>query len=358
MSDAVIESAIADYRDAEPQMDSLGNTVVGLDASVADGNAPEAPAAVEAPADEPEQPAATGDTLENAEAAVQDEIDKLLAAEGIQPRGMGRENRIPYSRTKKIIENAQKAWQKTAEEKWGTERQAHTELQGRVQNYERQEQVASQDPDRYIALLASVDPRYQKFLGAVGKTADTTTPVADNDPEPQPQKDEQGNPFFTAEGWRDWQAWTRRQAAKEAEAAIEKKYGTTLKTVQSREQARATYEAQRPVVEAQTNRLIETYGAELVNKNQDAIIAEMEKAAAARSPLTLAEAAAKVLLPLIRKDEATIRAKVFDELNKRPAAARGAAPAQKRSVEGDKPLSGDELIRAELDRVLPNRHRN
>ena len=358
MSDAVIDAALADFRDADPQMDSMGNSVIGVDADIASGEPAETAPSVDVTSTDDVAPTTPEGTPAAAEAAQQDEIDKLLAKEGIEPRGMGRENRIPYSRTKKIIENAQKAWQADAESKFAPERQQFTELQGRMSNYERQEQLASQDPDRFISLLASVDPRYQKFLGVVGKEGAPSAPPADNDPEPQPAKDEQGNPYYTPEGWKAWQSWTRRQAAKEATTALETKFGPTLKNIQQQQEARATYEAQRPVVEAQTSRLVETYGAELVNKNQDAIIAAMEAAAAKRQPLTLAEAAAQVLLPQIRQDEAKIREKVIAEINKRPAAARGAAPTQRRPEPSDKPLTGDAVIFAELDRLMPNRNRS
>lgn len=365
MSDAVIEAALAGFSESAPQMDTMGNTVVSLESSVSDAGEAATPDAGEVDSassglGQTDAPLAADDPASAPAAAPQDDIDKLLAAEGVQKDSIRGENRIPYSRTKKIIQNAQAKWKADYDKTVEAERQSWTQERSSLDNYKRQEEVASADPDRYISLLASVDPRYQKFLSLVGKTdsAAPAAPAVDDDPEPQPQRDEQGNPYYTPDGWKAWQSWTRRQAVKEAKAEFEKTYGSTLKTVQEREQAARVIEARRPVVQAQMSRIINTYGAELVSTHQDAIVRVLREAERAGQPMSADAAAAQVLMPFIRQDEATIRQKVLDEMNRRPAAVRGtSAPAQKRAVADDAPLTGDDLIRAELDRAFPNRSR-
>ena len=357
MSD-VIEAALQAHADnGGSSMDALGNSVMVAEAPVEEAPAAPVEASPEAaPAEGAVEPAVPADTPQGAAAAAQDEIDKLLEAEGIKAPQVGiRENRIPYSRTKTIIANAQRKWE--ADFKAKTEPELQT-YQQRLQQYTAQEQLAANDPDRFIAALAAVDPRYAKFLQQQGAAEPAKQAAKDDDPEPQPDKDPAtGQLYYTPEKWAEVQAWTRRQAVREAEKAVDAKYGTVLTRLQQQEAAQAEYARRQPVVEAQIKRLNDTYGAELVKKHESDIVKVMQEHAARNEHLTAAEAAAIVLTPKLKVDEAALRAKLLAEINGRPAAAQRYVAAQSKDVTPAAELSGEALIKAELDKVMPNRNR-
>lgn len=359
----VIEAALAAHAESgSTSMDPLGNTVMDVDVpevssepssdGSADANSPDpAPAA-----DSGAEAVVPAETPAAAAAVAQDEVDKLLAAEGIQPTSIRGENRIPYSRTKTIITNAQKKWEETHVTPLRTELDG---FKSRVTNYEAQEQLADRDPDAFIRTLASVDPRYQKFL-TPQESAKPAVPAADADPEPQPDKDlETGQLFYTPEKWKEVQAWNRRQATRDAKAEFEREYGPILQEQKQARDFREAAAANAPVVRSQIDRVNTTYGKDFVTKHQDAIVAALDAAERANKPLTLAEAAAQVLIPLMRSDEAAIRAKVVEELNSRSAKARTGTPAstQVTPVADTQNLSGEALIKSVLDQALPNRNR-
>lgn len=364
----VIEAALAAHAESgSTSMDSLGNTVMDVDVpevssepssdGSADSGSPDPAPAADSGSAEAVVPA---ETPAAAAAVAQDEVDKLLAAEGIQPTSIRGENRIPYSRTKTIITNAQKKWEETHVTPLRTELDG---FKSRVTNYEAQEQLADRDPDAFIRTLASVDPRFQKFLTApesAKEPAKPATPAADADPEPQPDKDpDTGQLFYTPEKWKEVQAWNRRQATRDARAEFEREYGPILQEQKQARDFREAAAANAPIVRSQIDRVNTTYGKDFVTKHQDAIVAALDAAERANKPLTLAEAAAQVLIPLMRTDEAAIRAKVVEELNSRPAKARTGTPAstQVTPVADTQNLSGEALIKSVLDQALPNRNR-
>jgi flagellar biosynthesis/type III secretory pathway protein FliH len=91
------------------------------------------------------------------------ESERLLHEEGFKEarREDGRENRIPYSKVTRIIENGLKKGREAFEAEVTTARQeAQTLREGLTQLRE----VMSRDPQAFLSELASLDPRYQAFL--------------------------------------------------------------------------------------------------------------------------------------------------------------------------------------------------
>lgn len=357
MSEESIRAALdahADNGGSSTEMNSLGNDVVtDVIDPVVDGAGADGVVAVTDGVVEGADPAVTPEP----KVVEQDEIDKLLAKEGIQATSTRGENRIPYSRTKSILKNAQTEW--TTQHVAPLQTQV-TQLTQANQSYRNAEQLASSDPDRYIAGLAAVDPRYQKFLSPQPVTP--AVAAKDDDPEPQAEKDPAtGQTFYSESKWAEHQAWSRRQAEKGALAAMEKKYGPVLTKQLQLEASRAAYEERRPGVERQVKAVNDTFGAKLVADHEAPILKIMQDGEAAGYHVSFAEAAAQVLMPILRADEARIREKVVADLNKRPAAAARTVGQSVRGTgvagDGEAALSGTDLIKRELDRALPGRAR-
>ena len=356
MSDVIVDALAAHADSGTTAMDAMGNTVVMAEdaaTNLTDGGTETVEPVATATDTAPDGTPAT------AAAVAQDEIDKLLEKEGYKPQ-VGRENRIPYSRTKKIIENAQKEWKAAQEAASAEERKRLSDFEERLKHYDAQERLASSDPDRFIMALAAADPRFAKYVGqglTAGQAQAAVAKEEDNDPEPQPDKDPTtGQMYYTPEKWKEVQEWGRRQAVKEATALMEQKYGSVLTKQMERERAAAEYEARRPVVEGQLARLNETYGAEMVKANEAEIVKVMQAFQAKGTPIAVSEAAAMVLIPKLRQDEAAVRTKVIEEINKRPAAAQRSGATQTKDVAPPTELTGEAVIKAALDKAFPNRH--
>lgn len=335
----IISSAIAGHDDNSSSLDTMGNAVTPIDTDDSSsvegltlaGNEIIPPAKADG--------AAVADPLAVVEAPTQDDIDKLLEAEGIKPPVQGqRENRIPYSHTKRIITNAKKKWQTESDAALATERQQFTQAQTEVQRWKAQETLAVNDPDKFMAAMAAIDSRYAKFLQPT--TAQVTAPTvakAEDDPMPQPEKAADGSQFYSPETFQKLMDWNRRQAVRESQAEYEKKYGPMLAKQMEREEASKAYEARLPVVRKQMERLNTTYGAEMVKTHQDAIVAEMKK----DDTLTPAEAAAIVLTPILKADETKLREKWLAELKGRPSTTAVVSPGASQVAAVAAPVTGD-----------------
>lgn len=359
----VVADAVASFRDSNDGGDSLGMDSMGN----AVFNAADTAEPLEsAGGDVAEAGDPTPDTTqEKVDAAVdagatQDEIDKILEAEGVKPPQQGqRENRIPYSQVKRITTNAQKKWQAEADAKFATERQQFEQTQARLKQWEAAENLAATDPERYLRTLAQLNPDYQRFLQPITDQVAAKADAKDADPEPQPTLQADGSYAFTTEQWKAHQAWERRQAVQEATAALEAKLKPVLEAERER-QARADgeriYNERLAVVKSQVQRLNETYGADVVKKHEEAIVAEMQKAEAVGYMMPMAEAAMIVLTPVLRAEANKQRQTVLNELKGRPAAASGqVASAQKGDAEDAGPRTVEDAIKESLRRFRAGR---
>lgn len=325
---SIIASAISAHSDSGSEsMDSLGNETFNT----------ETPDVTETP------DAVVADGVVADTTVTPDDIDKILEAEGVKPPIQGqRENRIPYSHTKRIIQNAKKKWQSDSDAALATERQTFTTTKSKLDTWEAAEKLASTDPDKYIATLAQLNPAYKKFLQPLTDAVNAAKKDEKDDPEPQPEKQADGSFAWTPEAFKKHTDWVQRQAVKQATAEWEKKYGPILQKQQQRADAEEVYKQNLPIVQRQYKAVQDAYGAKLVSDNEGAIQKVMADAMAAGEPVSMAQAAAQVLIPLLRADETAIRAKVMKELKDRPAAARPINPGgSPKADNGSEVVTGD-----------------
>jgi hypothetical protein len=219
--------------------------------------------------------------------AVQDDFEKKF---GIPAQSSsGRENRIPYSRVKKITERA------IADAKTQTTKELETthvpkvkfqELETTVKDYGDRltkvaefEQVMLNDAPRFLDMLSGI-PAYAKIFkeltdaAAAAKSAPVAQPevkVEDNDPMPQPDQElTDGSKVYSMEGLAALNAWNRAQARKEILGEVEKKYGA-LATDYDRYQRD---QAALPKVQAQ---IADARTWPLFNENENEIVATLQK---------------------------------------------------------------------------------
>ena len=271
-------------------------------------------------------------------------------AERVDSLQRKRENAIPHSRVKtmltkreqKVIGEVAKALgisKAEAELKLDDVLGGITERSGKLTEYESQmrnfaaiEEIMAADGDRYIRMLAQVNPQlYGKFAALLDQAPQQTPqrqPVVDDDPEPEPDypidpNNPNGPKTYSLEGLRKLRAWDRRQAKKDSLAEVE---GRLTPIEQERKaaadrakleaDAQAELAAKEARVDALLRRAVKWPGFEEHNAE---ILAALKKNGSA--DYGLEEAYAEVMHEKREKlatEHTKVREEVVTEMNSRP----------------------------------------
>ena len=282
----------------------------------------------------------------------------------------GRENRIPYSRVKKIIEkNERELKDKYSKQFEGEYKPKLSDYETKVKDYESRlekvgqfEQALFNDPQAHLQALAQI-PAYKPFFDYLNKVAaeqDTkaTTVVTDPpakaqfvddpaDPKPQPNRTAaDGSKVYDLEGHDALMSWYDRRASKKAveeatklvNAELTKRLGPIEQERQKRElDARNLAAVEKQLADAQTWPMFAEY--------EDAITAAL----AADRNLSLEGAYRNVVLPKLIEKANTARSTVLTEMKRQPgstAVPTRTAPRQPAIAVGDR----DAMILAELQK--------
>ena len=156
----------------------------------------------------------------------------------------GRENKIPYSRVKKIVTKAALDARAEAKKEYETEFQPRlTEYETKVKDYEGRltkvaefESILENDPRTFLSMLSQV-PAYKEFFDYVNKLAGTPEPtkadpqttrptgVVEDDPRPGPNKtNPDGSKVYDMEGFNQVLEWQARQVEKKVAAQVSERY--------------------------------------------------------------------------------------------------------------------------------------
>jgi hypothetical protein len=260
---------------------------------------------------------ATEESAEVASPATQktppaDDFDKK---HGISSQSVtGRENRIPYSRVKKIAANAAKEAVDAKEKEYTPRIQ---EFETKVKDYENRlnqvaefEKVMFNDPDRFFTILSGI-PAYKPIFEAIEKafTAQNTqpeksTPVQDDMPPPD-YKMPDGTMVYSLEGLKKLNEWNRVKARKETLEEVNKKFGPMLEEREVQERINSFV----PQVRAQIE---EARTWELFNENETEIVKVLRD----NPRISLEGAYRQVVLPKLKATFASEREKLSTDRNK------------------------------------------
>lgn len=252
-------------------------------------------------------------------------MDKKL---GIPSHTNGRENRIPYSRVKKIVEGAEKRALEPLQKQLA-------ELTPKIQEYEKRlaqvtefEQVMVNDPGRFLDMLSTL-PAYSQFFQLMEQfvtsqsqpqQAAQVTPeqeaqaILANDPMPEP--DNEDGSGYTMEGLKKLLEWNSRVV----ESKVSKRFETQYKPIKDRFDAEQTIAQLTPKVQKQME---EAYKWPKFAENEAEIVQVLQQYPAA----TLEQAYQHVVVPKLIADEqklrTDIRQQVLGELKKAPPVSTG-----------------------------------
>jgi hypothetical protein len=253
----VIEDAVNDSITPDTTTSDTDTTAVEApDASAEDTTTSDDSSQIPTPATSPE-------------AAEGDEFDKRF---GLQSQSVtGRENRIPYSRVKKIVTKAEKDTEaRIRKELEGTSVPKLTEYETKVKDYEGRlervaqfEQILENDPKQFLGMLSKI-PAYRDFFAFVEQAAQQQAPPAKEEPyldhSDMPQPDQvlsDGSKVYSLEGLAKRDEWLARKiesrAIAQAEDRFSKRYAPIEQAWQSQEQMnRMVPVVERQIAEART----------------------------------------------------------------------------------------------------------
>jgi len=328
MSDltAVIENSIAEVTDVEtPETDTP---------ALEDAQPDPVEASPEAPA-EPEPTSQVASPAAKTEDKPVESEDDFAKRHGISAQGaFGKENRIPYSRVKKITANAEKAkddyYTKLAQEeksKWDKEL---GETKAKVADFENKfksvaefEKVMVNDKLRFLQLLTNI-PGYREIFERMAGPGQQRQPQQEqpaDDGRPGPDRElADGTRVYSDEGLDKLFKWNQAQAIKQAEALVSQKFApmaSEYERLAKERQAREYYESQIPRVQKQIE---DARKWPLFNENEQKIV----EALAADRNLSLDGAYRAVVLPQLQQQATSqpsredIRAELLKELQKAP----------------------------------------
>lgn len=252
-------------------------------------------------------------------------FDAELAELGLSaPKPGQRDNRIPYSRTVKIIKNAKTKWSEKLKAEHTTELSARDQqikdFNDLKATYDRAEQAIQSNGDGYIEFLARTYPaQYGKYVkGAAAPAAGAEKPQK---PGPDLKYDD-GTVGYSPEQWDRREEFTRQEAVRQAREEVTKEFNERFGPIERQyKDAQKNHEdVQR--VRGDIGKLREQWGADLIDhpEVQKAIIAHMD----ANPKATLVAATRAVAMARISADRTKMRTELIAELKGAPkAAAKG-----------------------------------
>lgn len=284
-------------------------------------------------------PESTGTTVTDTDVeAAQEVVDDFAKRYGLQEKSVtGRENRIPYSRVRKIVEKNErefKAKLKEAEDKYTPKL---SEFETKIKDYETKlkdfstfEHTLFNNPREFFGYLSQI-PAYKEFFDYLSTLeapapGQQTRPVAQQpaagDPMPKPnRKMPDGSDIYDEAGLEQLMQWQARQVEARIAPAIEKRVTDRYASMEQEFQAQRRRAELAPIIDKQIAEARTWPG---FTDNEQ----EITKALQADPNLSLDGAWRKVALPKLVSDRETVaneaRQRALDEIKRRPT--RTAAP--------------------------------
>ncbi len=290
-------------------------------------------------------------------APVEDEFAKRFGLQGQSVTG--RENRIPYSRVKKIVERAEKEARAAAEKTLaGAPQPKLQEYETKVKDYEgRLEKVAQfenmieHQPEQFMNFLSTL-PAYKEFFAYINQLAQqapaasaqaTAQPTLDLAGMPQPDQPlPDGTKVYSMEGLQQLLAWQAQQVEARAIKATEDRIAQRYKPMEENWQAEQRRQQAIPVIQKQLAEARQwPHFTEL-----EADIVEVLKT---DPNISLEGAYRKTLsekvLPKLQTDRDSMRKSILEELKKKPVSTSAPTSAVKPTRTPAGPRSLEDIIK-------------
>ena len=260
---------------------------------------------------------------------VEDDFSKKF---GISSKSVtGRENRIPYSRVKKIVGKAEAEAERFRKE-LDEFKPKFTEIETKTRDYEERlgrvaqfENIMENDPKTFLDMLSQI-PAYKSFFDYVnqlasgaGGTKEETSKVAvdSNDPMPAPNKEMQdGSKVYDLEGLQALMEWQSKQVEKRVLKQATEQLGKRYEPLEKERERRDYINKVMPVIDKQ---IAEARTWDKFSELEDKITDLLAK----DKNLTLERAYLKAyqseVIPRLSTDKDKMRTEILEEIRKRPS---------------------------------------
>ncbi len=362
----VIEDSVNDANLDDTDVDTGSDEVTSpaADAAADDAASVEAAGAEEATT-EVVAPAVKDNVDKPIEGAAKPAEDEFAKKFGISATGVtGRENRIPYSRVKKIVEKNERdvvaRVTKELEDKYNPQ---INETGAKVQDYESRlgrvaqfEQVMTTNPREFLGMLSGL-PAYKEFFEFVNKAmegqggriedAKTTPTAAAGDAMPEPDKLlADGSRVYSMDGLKALMAWQGQQVETRVNAGWEKKVNERFGPI---EQAYKSQEYMAKLVPQIDAQIAEARKLPNFAELEDDVVKILNENPRINLEGAYVQAYQTKIVPKLSTDRNKLRSEILAEIKKQPAVT--AAPA---GVARTKPTPGavrstEDVIKASLE---------
>lgn len=318
--------------------------------------------ALEASPEPVEEPTETSPEVPSpaAPAAPQDDFEKKYGIPATS--ASGRENRIPYSRVKKITENAIKSaqtdWTKSLEtshvpvEKFKQLETLNKDYEGRLTKVAEFENIMMNDGARFLEMLSKI-PAYQPFFNNIralqeqvqrGTQLTQATPPPDPDSDmPQPdQRLSDGSMVYSLEGLKALNAWNRAQARQEVMNEVEQRVRAIEQRYSPMESEWEAHHRVQQILPKVQQQIAEARQWPLFNENEAEITRVLEQ----NQHFSLERAYQHVVWPKMVANKDQMRADLLKEIKQAPRATSVAAPSSRPAPRAtSEPRSLEDVIR-------------
>ena len=205
-----------------------------------------------------------------------------------------------------------------------------TAAEKRLKNMDQVDHLIATDSERYMGILATMHPTlYKRYLSP---PAEVKPEPVKEEPMPGPDvKFDDGSLGYSPERLKERDEWVMASAERRATARMEKLYNDRFGPIEQQWKADKLVAEKLPNIRAEIGRAREIWGEAFTTDEklgeQSKILGYMRE-----HGVSVGDAAAAVLTPLLRADRTKMREDILKEINTRPKAAVKAAPAQAKVV--------------------------
>jgi hypothetical protein len=260
---------------------------------------------------------------------VQDEVDPFDKKFGLtKESSLGKENRIPYSRVRKIVDKAVKEAETAKADAFKTyvEPTKFKEYEDKVKDYEGRltqiaefEKVMINDHGAFLTMLANKIPGYAQILAPLfnppTEQSKTAPPPSQTDPSVEmPQPDQtltDGSKVYSMEGLKALMAWQAAQVEAKVTKQVEERVSSRYKPIEDSFTRHQRVQEVLPKVRAQIE---EARKWPLFGDNEDEITKTLQE----NPTYNLERAYQAVVLPKLQAQRDQMRADILKEVKQAP----------------------------------------
>lgn len=294
------------------------------------------------------------DAGDAAAAVAADPLTTELEELGLRTPEPGSNNRIPYPRVRKIVENAIAKRDKIHKDALDRVTGDLSTAKQRAEAADAVDNLIATDFPRYLQMIETLHPKAKDAIAAFRtppKPKEPEKPVVTVEAEPPPfdHKFEDGSLGYTQEGYKKYQQWVLEQAESRAEARadarFEQKYGAQIAPLVTEQRNRALIQQSTQILAGKVEEATQIWGTAFTEEWAKNDKSAFHAYAKEHPKIPFEQVIAAVLVPKLQADRTKMRKEILDEGEVRVAAAAKNVGQGKTPKSESGPVSLDDQIK-------------